>query len=109
MNADCDHRFGQEPMPVRPAFALSLLIRVNLRCHFIARGAAHMHQVGARTPVRETPPPSSGEIRQIAVLARVIWSGRLRGYRIVGIDENRDLNRGAAGVHQNLVVDCGDL
>ena len=34
----CHHRFGPEPVSIRPAFALSLLIRVNLRFHFLAPG-----------------------------------------------------------------------
>ena len=35
----CHHRLGPEPVSVRPAFALSLLIRVHLRFHFLAPGA----------------------------------------------------------------------
>jgi hypothetical protein len=35
----CYHRPGREPVSVRPAFALSLLIRVHLRFHFLAPGA----------------------------------------------------------------------
>jgi hypothetical protein len=35
----CGRRFGPEPLPARSAFALSLLIRVNLRCHFPAPAA----------------------------------------------------------------------
>jgi hypothetical protein len=34
----CHHRFGPEPVSIRPAFALSLLIRVNLRLNFLAAG-----------------------------------------------------------------------
>ena len=59
-------------------FALSLLIRVNLRFHFFCPRSAHTHQVGEVTPGPETAPSSSRGGHQIAVLAQVVWSGRLR-------------------------------
>ena len=71
----CGHRFW--PKSMRP-FALSLLIRVNLRFHFFCPRSAHTHQVGEVTPGPETAPSSSRGGHQIAVLAQVVWSGRLR-------------------------------
>src|SRR4051812_27820365 len=64
-------------------------------------GVAHAHHVGAGTPSRETAPPSSRGARQIAMPARVDWSGYSVRSRIIGIGRNPVVNR--------LVVACGEL